>query len=417
MKKSTQMILLITNGIAYYATILAAYLHFYYYNLMQEVFNLTNTQIGIYGGIVGGLGIAGYFFSGIIADKFSPKKLLIITYVTQIIILGLYMTIPPFNILLVLQVFATISCVCLYWSAMAKYVRSLGTPEQEARLSGLHFGCVGLGGTVLTLINASFVAAWSSEVALRAIFLLCIVVLILTIVIDVFLYKPRKVEDAEEDKFHFSDILLIAKQPSFWYICCMLLGAHCLLGAVSYFSPLLYANYGVPLAVASILGAFRSYCARAICSPLGGWCIEKVGSSIKFVAILVVIGMIATAAILFVPQTSAFLVVAIAIFAVLVVSSNLIVPAWITPVSEVGIPQRAVGTGIGFYCAIGFSSDCFLYVLGGRWLDTYGDAVGYNYIFGFILIMLFIGLAGALLALRAMKKQKAQMASAESAAK
>lgn len=410
MKRSTQIILLATNGICYYCTILAAYLHFYYYNLMQEVFSLTNTQIGVYGGIVGGLGIIAYFFSGIVADKFSPKKLLILTYATQMIILGIYMTIPSYHMLLVLQVFATISCVVLFWSAMAKYVRSLGTPDQEARLFGFHFGFVGLGGTVLTLLNAYIISIWTSEAALRFIFLVCIIILGISILIDLFLYKPRQVEESEDDKFRFSDILIIVKQPSFWFICCMLLGAHCIAGAVSYFSPLLYANYGVPLAVVSILGAFRTYCARVICSPIGGWCMDKMGSSIKFTTILIVAGIIGVTSILFVPQSAAFLVPAIVIFSVLVLATNLIVPAWFTPVTEVGVPQRAIGTGIGLYCAIGFSSDGFLYILGGNWLDTYGNSVGYTYIFTFILIMLFVGLAGALLSLHAMKKQKAKAA-------
>lgn len=409
MKKSTQVILLITNGVCYFCTILGSYLHFYYYNLMQEVFHLTNTQIGVYGGICGGVAIVSYIVGGLISDKFRPKTLLLATYASQMVILGLYMLLPPYRLLLLIQVFSVLSCIGLYWSAMSKYVRSLGPPEQESRLYGLHFSCVGLGGTVLTLINAYFISVYNGATALRLIFLLCIVILGISIIIDAILYKPEATKTPEEDKFNLSDIFVILKNPVFWLICFMFLGTFHIAGAVTYFSPLLYANYGVPLAAVSILASFRSCFARLVCAPIGGWAMHKMGSSIRFMAIVTVAGILSVAGILIVPHSSAYIIVSILIFAVLVISNNLIVPAWFTPVSEIGIPSKMHGTAVGLYCAVGFSSDCYLYMLGGHWLDRYGENLGYTCIFSFILIMLLVGFVGAMASLFAIKKQKAKI--------
>ncbi|MGN0962230.1 MAG: nitrate/nitrite transporter, partial [Clostridia bacterium] len=367
MKKTTRFILLFANGVCYYSMVLAAYLHFYYYNLMQDVFQLTNSQIGVYGGICGGIAIVAYIVSGILSDKYNPKTLLIITYISQMVILGCYMTLPSYHVLLFLQVLATISCIGLYWSAMSKYVRSLGRPEEEARLFGLHFGFVGLGGSVLTLINAWVISSLNNNAsALRFVFFVGIVVLGITTIIDIFLYKPEPQDLSEENRFRLSDILYLLKRVDFWLICLMFMGMYHLAGAITYLSPMLYASYGVPLAVVSILGSFRTYFARAICSPIGGLCIEKIGSSVQFVVYMAIAGLICGLGVLLIPRSSSFIIPIILIFAVLVIANNLNDPAWFTPVSEIGIPKRMLGTGVGFYSAIGFSSDCYLYLLGGH---------------------------------------------------
>ena len=57
------------------------YFRFDYYDAYLEVYNLTNTQMGIFGSIFGIFGMISYLFGGYIADRFSIRWLLTLSLV------------------------------------------------------------------------------------------------------------------------------------------------------------------------------------------------------------------------------------------------------------------------------------------------------------------------------------------------
>ena len=52
------------------------YFRYDYYDAYLEVYNLTNTQMGVFGSIFGVFGMISYLFGGYLADRFSIRMLL-----------------------------------------------------------------------------------------------------------------------------------------------------------------------------------------------------------------------------------------------------------------------------------------------------------------------------------------------------
>ena len=57
------------------------YFRSYYYDTYQNMYNLTNTQMGLLGSAYGLLGVFSYVIGGVLADKIKAKKLLIFSMI------------------------------------------------------------------------------------------------------------------------------------------------------------------------------------------------------------------------------------------------------------------------------------------------------------------------------------------------
>ena len=57
------------------------YFRSYYYDTYQNLYHLTNTQMGLLGSAYGMLGVFSYMFGGVLADRFKAKKLLILSMI------------------------------------------------------------------------------------------------------------------------------------------------------------------------------------------------------------------------------------------------------------------------------------------------------------------------------------------------
>ena len=57
------------------------YFRSYYYDAYLDVYNLSNTQMGMFGSMFGIFGAISYLFGGVLADIISPRKLLSVSMV------------------------------------------------------------------------------------------------------------------------------------------------------------------------------------------------------------------------------------------------------------------------------------------------------------------------------------------------
>ena len=57
------------------------YFRYDYYDAYLEVYHLTNTQMGVFGSIVGVFGMISYLFGGYLADRVSIRRLLTVSLV------------------------------------------------------------------------------------------------------------------------------------------------------------------------------------------------------------------------------------------------------------------------------------------------------------------------------------------------
>ena len=148
MKKNRTFVLVILSLIAGMAY-LTPLIRFSFYDQMKEAMGLTDVQIGSIGAVYGVFNVACYVPSGILAEKFNTKKLLIISTLALCLVTVWYSFYPGFQILLVIHALYGIFSVGTFWSPYLSAIRHLGTEEEQGRIFGISEGLRGIGQTVV----------------------------------------------------------------------------------------------------------------------------------------------------------------------------------------------------------------------------------------------------------------------------
>ncbi len=118
-----------------------------------EVFDITQTELGILGSIYGFVAMFAYFFGGGLADRFSPRGLLAVSLLATGAS-GLYMaTIPSFAAMCLLFAFWGISTILPFWSALIRATREWGGQEQQGVAFGVLDGGRGLLAALLAMLT------------------------------------------------------------------------------------------------------------------------------------------------------------------------------------------------------------------------------------------------------------------------
>ena len=78
------------------------FFRFEYYDAYISTYHLTNTQMGVFGTIIGLFGIVSYLFGGVVADGMSVKKIIVLS---PIIVPDKSITLLPIQQLLPITIF------------------------------------------------------------------------------------------------------------------------------------------------------------------------------------------------------------------------------------------------------------------------------------------------------------------------
>ena len=116
------------------------YMREVYYDQVIEALSITNTQLGILSSAVGIASIFGYFFGGFLADRFSSKKIIILSGLMGGVITLWYASYPPFPVLVFIHAAVALDGTLLFWSAYVRIVRMLGGKEGQGKYYGFAEG-------------------------------------------------------------------------------------------------------------------------------------------------------------------------------------------------------------------------------------------------------------------------------------
>ena len=112
------------------------YFRYDYYDAYLEVYNLTDTQMGVFGSILGVFGMVSYLFGGIVADRFSTRTVLTVSLIGTG--LGGLVHLLPLNYtaLLCLYAFWGVSSLFAFWPCCVKAVRILSGSGDQGKAYG-----------------------------------------------------------------------------------------------------------------------------------------------------------------------------------------------------------------------------------------------------------------------------------------
>lgn len=385
LKKYGTLLLLATGaGIIYQLP----YIRETFYVPIQQAMGLTNKQMGLLSSGYATMATVSYLVGGLVADKFSARKLLTFSFIATGLLGLWFSTFPSFNISRLIFILMGVTTIITYWSALVKATRLLGNSSEQGRLFGLQEGLRGLTNALLvfgmTFVYSQFID--NIDGAAAAIRLCSVVVILIGILNWFFIEDTRRVEQSESIGDVFKGLLSALRIPRVWVIVAIVFTAYSIYGIIGYINIYAINIYGLSVEAGSTLGGVR-YFIQAFGGIIGGLLADKIGSRIKVIMYGAILLAVSFLGFILLPANTTLLIAVIINFVFGLFFIYVIRSQYFAVIDDAGIPVSMTGRVSGVVASLGYVPDVFMYTMIGYWLDTFAGKTGYNLMFVYAIIM------------------------------
>lgn len=382
------------------------YLKAQYQETILEVFNMTLEQMNWIYSILGIVFLVGYFPSGILSDKFSAKKLLVVSLLGTAAGGFWFAQVPTYEYVVLIFAIWGFFAVFTFWGSHMKLTKMLAAEGEEGRFFGILDGGRGLVEALLGSI-ALAIFSWmlgdSLEIedkksALEAIIYMYSAVLLISAVF-VFLFVKEDInasqtnEDKSQEEFKFSDLSKIFKNKFIYLHGLIIFCGYIVYWANYYYGGFLQTNVGFsPVAVGSIMVAVLWM--RPIGGVVGGFLADKIGQALTITGALIC-GSLCLGVMVIMPKDLPVFVIS----AIVIISgffAYIIRGTYWSLLGQSRIEATIMGTAIGVISFIGYLPDIIIPPINSYLWEIYGEQNGYN---AYFIVTMVVGLIGAVLAL------------------
>lgn len=366
------------------------------------VFALTNYQLGICFSIYGVVALLSYLYGGVLADVFSPRKL-IASALFLTALGGLYLaTFPNYFQLKLLFGYWGFTTIFLFWGAMIKATRVWGGDTQQGRAFGFLEGGRGLVAATLGAVGVLIFSLFLPETvesssllqrqqAFRYVILFTSA-LVFLIALMIFWGLHETEANADEkrlQKIKMSTVLEVMQYPAVRLLMLIVLCAYVGYKVTDVFS--LYAAEIIQFneVDAAKVGAFQMYLRPVVC-VLVGILADKTKTSLWLIVGFVLMGL---GAMLFVSGsiTSAWPWLFILSMVVVLIGTYGLRSLYFSAFHEGKIPLAFTGTAVGVVSVLGYTPDIFMGPLMGILLDSFPGIKGHQLVFLVLAIFSALG--------------------------
>ncbi|MGI6008100.1 MAG: MFS transporter [Ruminococcus sp.] len=395
MKKNRTLVLVILSLIAGMAY-LTPLIRFSFYDQMKEAMQLTDVQIGSIGAIYGVFNVACYVPSGILAEKFNTKKLLIISTLALCLITIWYSFYPGFKILLVIHALYGIFSVGTFWSPYLNAIRHLGTDEEQGRIFGISEGLRGIGQTIVAFICLGVMGLFASTaMGFRSLLWINAVVFFLLMLAVIFFVPDFDKEDSSEEKVSAdantkkkgeNALLKTITSPSTWICVFVILSGYTVWNTVNgYIGTYCTRVLNIPANISSTLSIVRSYIIVFAAGLTGGFFIDRFKAKGSGMMIVFLSTGVCAAGV-FLTHNLIFLCVGVTVILSYLV--NVIKSTYWSILGDAGVPLHMTGIATGVISLVGLTPDIFVAPVISRFI-TWGENAG-NVEAGFNLMLVWL---------------------------
>jgi MFS family permease len=388
-------------GVAGGSIYLMPYIRYVFYDWQIEAMGITNTQLGLLSTVYTIGNVILYIPGGIIADKFSTKKCILISLLsTTVLTLIFAFTMGSYTLALIIWLLFAVTTTFLFWDALMKTIRLIGDEKEQGFMFGLYYMGNGLTGAIAGTIGLR--AASTADTATGKFFWGVIVYGCATgvaaLLIALLLKTKSKKVVAKKDpdsEFKFELVGKLIKSPTVWLFSIIVFTGYAVFSSTSYFTPYLTDVVGITPEESGYLSIVRSYIFYVL-TPLSGIFADKVIKSTSkwFIALFLILAALFIG-IFFIPKSAS--VGFVSFYTLLPGLFGLALYGIVFSIAaETKIPAAVMGTAVGIASIIGYAPDFFMAAMFGNWLDTLGSG-GYKFIFIFLAANCIVGFVGALI--------------------
>ena len=377
-----------------------------------DLFQVTNLELGLCFSVYGIVAVVAYFFGGLIADRFSPGKIMGMALVATALG-GVYLAqYPSIFQLKLLYGYWGLTTILIFWAAMIKATRIWGGKDRQGKAFGFLDGgrglvAAGFGSLGLYVLSLFVVGDLESlsfperQNAFKYLILTfsAVVALVGIVVYFLFAVDNPPSEDLHDSKnkeiFSSKSIKAVLQYKSIWLIMIIILTGYCGYKVTDIFS--LYARDVMLFdeIKAAKIGTLLLYI-RPILGIVVGVLADRTRASLwLFTGFLVMlIGFAVLASGIIGPNVTALFGISLVCTALGVYAIRSL---YFSIMEEGNIPVVLTGTAVGLVSLVGYTPDIFMGPLIGVLLDNNPGELGHQYVFGILSVLSLLGLVATAL--------------------
>jgi len=364
-----------------------------------DVFNLTNLELGGLFSIYGVVAFFSYLYGGVLADRYSPRKLLSISLIFTSIGGLIMMTYPSYFIMQLLFAYWGFTTVFIFWAPMLKATRAIGGVKMQGKTfsfldggRGIVASSIGLIGVLIFSILitkdvSSLTLSEKQEVFKYVIGASSLIVFIIGIVV----YTYLKIELKDDEKIgNIKSLLKLSKLKSVWLISFIILCAY-----MGYKITDVYSLYASEVMLfdeinAARVGALQQYLRPIVCISVAFFT-DKNGNinNILIGFFVMMLGSILFASGLITVSMNMLFFISLIIVAT---GTYAIRGLYFSILKDGKIPYILSGSAIGLISIVGYSPDIFATPLYGYILDNYPGIRGHQFVYLILFLSSLIGI-------------------------
>ncbi len=411
LKRYIQLALVVASAGVIYPI---AYIKNNYQETLLEVYNISLQDLNTIFLFLGLISVISYFPSGMLCDRFSCKKLLVISLWGTAAAGVWFAMVPGFSGIVIIYMLWGVFSIFTFWAAHMKLIKLLARPEEQGRFFGILDGGRGLIEAVLGVIAVAIFAVLmgsapgpeekrSAMVALVWLYTIAIVVIVVLVMIFMDNDKDpdsmfRKGSAVKSEKFRVSEVKVLLKNKAVFVMSGIVFTAYLLTWTLYYFSGFLESNIGIDAVTVGVVMTAVLWL-RPVGGFVGGFIGDKFGRP-KAVFAALLCSAILLIVVSLLPKTSGNTLF-IAIILILSFFIYAVRGTYWSLMDDCKVNPSIIGTAMGFTALLGYLPDIVTPVFNTFMFDTFGPVDGYNAYFigsavigiiGVILVGIFMAL-------------------------
>jgi predicted MFS family arabinose efflux permease len=365
------LILSLTAGLMY----LIPFMRFSFYDQMRLALGLNDMQMGIVGSVYGALNVICYIPSGFLADKFSAKKLLLVSTMGMCLCTLWYASFPGFAALLVIHALYGIFSVGTFWCPYLKAVRALAPEEGQSAVFGMSEGLRGLGQAAVAFLCLAIMQQFAAASGFRALVLINAAAFALMFAATLFLVPDERAVAASGESVAeaLAKMLACLKDSGIWICITLIMCGYTIWNTVNgYIGTYTTRVLELPPAVSSILSIVRNYIIVLLAELSGGFLLDRFRTRGAGMMLAFSLCALCGAAMLIAEHLVALcagLTILLGYFV------NVVKSTYWSILGDAGIPPEATGRATGVISLIALSPDFFVPPIVSAMISS-GEAAG-----------------------------------------